>query len=727
MFNLLNTMKKSNNLKYKIFQLSVWLLLYSMIIIAVCNIIGLRDKSAQTYANRKEALRNDILKMEVLKNKFLLVYNQEYTNIESEATLIENNFSELSGSVMIEIDELINNSRSSKDSSRIMALTELKENVLSFSDTSEKLFDAVRETGNSRTGLISQWISISAVIAETLNTDNRDPDNIIMQLKILESAYLQTSDQRHLSSIVSLCDEMVAGFTVNEFELYGSLVAEYTSLTERINVAAARIKSPSGNGLLNETAITAENILNKITLLESPGSSGTSILLSTLGYVVILLLLISGIWLLIRNISASIGTPLSKAITFAGEIAKGPGRDLKLEPEGISEIKLLTDKLNNIASHLASGYRFVKSLNEGSINTGFKIESDSDILGKELLRAKTRTEEASNEQARVNEDNMRRRYINEGLAQFAGFLRAGDNMKTMGDNFILNLVKYLDAIQGGLFISEKGNGKPSLNLVSAFAYDRKKFLEKTINIGEGLVGTCAIEKTTMNLTEVPEGYISITSGLGDTPPDNLLLVPVVHEEELLGVVELASLRKFRDHEITFAEEVSKSLASTIVYTRNSEITSVLLKKSQQQAQEMAEQEEEMRQNMEELKATQEESARREEEYRGLIEALDRSVCVIEYNAITGLITEVNELTCKVTGLVKGSITGKTHQQVFKGSLITDEAFWGKVASGTAVSIMEDIAVKDKKIPVKHHFSPVTNPAGNITRYVNFAITDINKF
>ena len=94
---------------------------------------------------------------------------------------------------------------------------------------------------------------------------------------------------------------------------------------------------------------------------------------------------------------------------------------------------------------------------------------------------------------------------------------------------------------------------------------------------------------------------------------------------MLGVIEIASLNMFKNHEIEFAQEVALSLGSTLVNTRNNQRTSELLTKSQQQALEMAEQEEEMRQNMEELKATQEESTRREEEFRGIAEAIGKCI------------------------------------------------------------------------------------------------------
>ena len=261
-----------------------------------------------------------------------------------------------------------------------------------------------------------------------------------------------------------------------------------------------------------------------------------------------------------------------------------------------------------------------------------------------------------------------------------------------------------------------------LELVSSFAYNRKKYMQKSLYLGEGLVGTCAVEKQIINLTEIPEGYITITSGLGDTKPDNLLLVPVLHELELIGVLEIASLNLFKEHEIQFAGEVAGSLGATIIYARNNQRTSELLTKSQQQALEMAEQEEEMRQNMEELKATQEESSRREEEFRGIAEAIGQSLFVIEYG-LDGVIREVNDKFCIFMGLTREDITGKEHHMVLAGSLNPDTLFWDELQRNNHVTLNEKVKIGKKQHQLKEHFSVVPNKDGIVVKYINF-ITEV---
>ena len=125
-----------------------------------------------------------------------------------------------------------------------------------------------------------------------------------------------------------------------------------------------------------------------------------------------------------------------------------------------------------------------------------------------------------------------------------------------------NLVNYLDANQGGLFLlNDDKNDEPHLELVSSFAFNRKKAKKKTILIGEGLVGNCVVEKHSVYLKEIPEDYIEITSGLGDSPPRSLLIVPLKLEDNVFGVVEIASFHEFLPHHIEFVEKIGESIAS----------------------------------------------------------------------------------------------------------------------------------------------------------------------
>jgi len=217
---------------------------------------------------------------------------------------------------------------------------------------------------------------------------------------------------------------------------------------------------------------------------------------------------------------------------------------------------------------------------------------------------------------------------------------------------------------------------------------------------------------------VPKDYVLIKSGLGDTPPSNILVVPVLHENDMVGVIEIASLKLLNEYEIELAEQIASSLASTIITVRNNTKTAQLLEKSQQQAAEMAEQEEEMRQNMEELKATQEESARREEEMQGILDAIGSNFYVIEYST-DGTISHVNERVLKFINEPYESVIGRKHTEVFSvASELNTKLFHEIDLQKESKNIAETLNWGSKTYLYKHYLSPVISKYGDVIKILN---------
>ncbi len=223
-------------------------------------------------------------------------------------------------------------------------------------------------------------------------------------------------------------------------------------------------------------------------------------------------------------------------------------------------------------------------------------------------------------------EEKKRQWANEGLAKCIAIIRNQHDLNALYNELISFIVKYVGATQGSLFlINENDPEDKYLELVAAYAYERKKFIQKRINIGDGLLGQCYLEKQRVYLKKIPQNYVTITSGLGTANPSTLLLVPLKSEDDVLGVIELASFKEFSDHEMHFVEMVGENMASTFHNIKINSRTKELLAASQQQTEEMRAQEEEMRQNMEELSATQEEMSRKEQEYVRRIAELENMV------------------------------------------------------------------------------------------------------
>jgi len=203
-----------------------------------------------------------------------------------------------------------------------------------------------------------------------------------------------------------------------------------------------------------------------------------------------------------------------------------------------------------------------------------------------------------------------RAWANDGIARLAALLQAGHSNQ-LADRLISELVRYVGANQGGLYEVKTVDDQARISLSACYAYGRKKFNEQELGPGEGLLGQVYLEKEKMVFTRVPQGYLSITSGLGEASPSSLVIIPMIANGQVEGLLELASFHLFQDHHIEFLEKAAENLAGWLATDRANARTRQLLEQTKLQAEALRAQEEEMRQNLEELMTTQEEWQRKQ--------------------------------------------------------------------------------------------------------------------
>lgn len=273
------------------------------------------------------------------------------------------------------------------------------------------------------------------------------------------------------------------------------------------------------------------------------------------------------------------------------------------------EIGLMRSSLHKMVQGLAQKVRFSKSVGQGDYDASLELLGPNDVLGQEMLEMRNSLRASRDEEVKRKEEEKQRNWFNEGINRLNEVLRTGGNdLQEFSANIVREMVDYLEANQGGLFVLNEDNpdGVNTLDLMATYAYSRQKYIEKRIFIGEGLVGSCALEQQTVFLTEIPDDYIAISSGLGSANPRSLLIVPLQADDKVIGVIELASFTTFSTNHVKFAETSAASIAQTLATARTAQRTSDLLARTQQQAEEMKAQEEELRQNMEEMEAIKEE-------------------------------------------------------------------------------------------------------------------------
>lgn len=263
--------------------------------------------------------------------------------------------------------------------------------------------------------------------------------------------------------------------------------------------------------------------------------------------------------------------------------------------------------------NLQQASEFIENISEGRYDTAWTELSDTNRTLNEMNLA-GRLTRMRDQLKQMKKEEERRQWSNEGITLFSETVRNHQkNLTELSLEVVRFLTKYMNAQQGGLFVLKEDENEPYLELAACYAFDRKKYIEKRVDIGVGLIGQAYLEGQTSLLTKVPQGYTYITSGMGEATPECLLIVPMKYNERTEAIIELASLEKFEHHQVAFIEKAGEFVASALQSVRTTEKMQRLLQASQHQAEEMRSTEEEMRQNLEELQATQEEMVRKQNE------------------------------------------------------------------------------------------------------------------
>ena len=294
----------------------------------------------------------------------------------------------------------------------------------------------------------------------------------------------------------------------------------------------------------------------------------------------------------------------------------------------------LTDNVNRLAGNLSAQVRAISdvatAVTKGDLTRSIKVEALgevaalSDNINQMIVNLKETTQK-----------NQEQDWLKTNLAKFSSMMQGQKNLEAVSRMIMSELTPLVSAHQGAFFLMDSEEGAPLLKLTNTYAYRERKGVANRFRIGESLVGQCALEKKSILVTHAPNDYIHISSGLGEAPPLNIIVLPILFEGEVKAVIELASFNAFSSIHQIFLDQLTESIGVVLNMIMANMRTEELLQQSQSLTQELQNQSKELTHQQDTLKSTNtalerqalelEEKAKQLEEQNTKVEIKNREV------------------------------------------------------------------------------------------------------
>ena len=265
----------------------------------------------------------------------------------------------------------------------------------------------------------------------------------------------------------------------------------------------------------------------------------------------------------------------------------------KIDVEVKGEVQELKNNINAMVDSFTTIVKAANTIAEGNFAIEMPLRSEADQLG---IALNTMTENLK----RISEENENEAWIKTGQAGLNDRMRGEQDLLTLSKNIISYLTKYLEGQVGVIYLAERNKDKKQLRMTGSYAFTRRKSLKTTFDFGEGLAGQAALEKDVIVLSGIPSDYISVSSGLGEKNPSNILVQPFMIDGEVKGVIEIGSFKSFNDSQLELMRSVGENIAITTNSSLDREKMKDLLEESQRQSEELLKQQEKLQIQSKEL-------------------------------------------------------------------------------------------------------------------------------
>jgi HAMP domain-containing protein/CheY-like chemotaxis protein/signal transduction histidine kinase len=365
-----------------------------------------------------------------------------------------------------------------------------------------------------------------------------------------------------------------------------NVAGTWKDLTENVNFMASNLTTQV-RGIAKVVTAVANGDLNQKLVVEAKGE-------------------VAALAETINNMTDTLSIFADQVTTVAREVGtEGKLGGQAKVPNVAGTWKDLTENVNTMANSLTVQVRAISdvatSVTEGDLNRSITVEAQGEVS---LLKNNINQMIANLKD--TTQKNNEQDFLKTNLARFSRMMQGQKSLESVSRLIMSEVTPLVSAHHGAFYISEVSESTERevvLKLISSYAYQQRKNVSNRFHLGEGLVGQSALEKKSILLTNVPGDYIQISSGLGEEPPLNIIVLPVIFEGEIMAVIELASFQIFSEIHQTFLDQLTESIGVVLNMIQANMRTEELLQQSQSLTQELQSQSQELQSQQEQLKRT----------------------------------------------------------------------------------------------------------------------------
>src|ERR1700760_2613684 len=270
--------------------------------------------------------------------------------------------------------------------------------------------------------------------------------------------------------------------------------------------------------------------------------------------------------------------------------------------------KDLTDNVNSMATNLTNQVRAIAGVTSavaaGDLTRSIAVEAQGEVAElKDNINAMVESLRHS------TQANQQQDWLKSNVARLSGLMQGHRDLAAVADLIMDELAPLVGAQHGAFFRSELADGETRLRLIAGYGLRADKDAPLQYRLGQSLIGQVAKSKRSMVISGLPEGYVKITSGLGEASPTNLAILPILFEDQVLGVIELASFTTFTPVQTDLLEQFAETLGVNVNTILANARTDALLQESQRLTGELQAQQNELQRSNADLEDKAEQLAR----------------------------------------------------------------------------------------------------------------------